>query len=176
MNWFTLAKECWADNLSVSRPVSFWQDSASMCKTNFLPKMYLLSHTAFICDCFLNRALIEQKKVSYSFYNCLPFWNGLLDMSLRKLDKQQLLSLWSLEFISFEIVMSIKKKLINVWGIESINFCGKIIEPETGEHKYKCVVFNAFSHFQVHNLLGDIVRMMYVFNFTMISDPRALES
>lgn len=147
MNWFTLAKECWADNLAVSWPVPFWQATASMWKTNFLLKMYLLSHTAFICDCFRNRALIKQKKVSYSFSNCLPFWNGLLDMSLRKLDKQQLLSLWSLEFISFEIVMSIKK-LINVWGIESINFYGKIIEPETGEHKYKCVVFNPFSIFK----------------------------
>lgn len=80
-----------------------------------------------------------------------------------------------MEFISFEIVMSIKK-LINVWVTENINFYRKIIERETEEHKYKCIVFNAFFHFQAHVLLGDIVRMIYVFNFTMISDLRALES
>lgn len=96
-------------------------------------------------------------------------------MSLGKLDKQQLLSLLSLEFISFEIVMSIKK-VINVWVIENINFYGKIIEPETEEHKHKCIVFNAFFHFQVHILLGYIVRMIYVFNFTMISHLGAFES
>lgn len=74
----------------------------------------------------------------------------------------------------FEIVISIKK-LINVWVIENINFYGKIIEPETEGHKFKCIVFNSFFRFQAHSHLGDIVRMIYVFNFTMISDPRGLE-